>query len=84
MDRRAFLGTLAGSVLAAPLAAEAQQAARIPRLGYLSNSSNETLVDGAFMGDLATLAGSTVAPSPSSRATRARSPSSCRRLRVTS
>jgi len=34
MDRRAFLGTLAGSLLAAPLAAEGQRA--IYRIGYLS------------------------------------------------
>ena len=35
--RRAFIGTLAG-LLAAPLAAEAQQAARIPRIGWLGGS----------------------------------------------
>jgi len=35
MDRRAFLGTLAGSVLAAPLAAGAQPAGKVPRVGYL-------------------------------------------------
>ncbi len=35
MDRRAFLGTLAGSLLAAPLAAEAQQAAKVARVGFL-------------------------------------------------
>jgi len=34
MDRRAFLGALA--LLAAPLAAEAQQAAKVARIGYLS------------------------------------------------
>ena len=34
MDRRAFLGTL--GLLAAPLAAGAQQAAKVPRIGYLS------------------------------------------------
>jgi hypothetical protein len=33
MDRRAFLGTLAGSVLAAPLAAKAQQP-RVYTIGY--------------------------------------------------
>jgi len=38
MHRRAFLGTLAGSLLAAPLAAEAQQAAKIARIGYLAAS----------------------------------------------
>jgi ABC-type uncharacterized transport system substrate-binding protein len=36
MDRRAFLGTLAGSLLVAPLAAEAQSTGKIARIGYLS------------------------------------------------
>jgi len=35
MDRRAFIGTMVGGVLAAPLAAEAQQAGRVPRVGVL-------------------------------------------------
>jgi putative ABC transport system substrate-binding protein len=35
MDRRAFLGTVAGGLLAAPLAAEAQQAGAAPRIGLL-------------------------------------------------
>jgi len=35
MDRRTFLGVIAGSLLAAPLAAEAQQAAKAPRIGFL-------------------------------------------------
>ncbi len=34
--RRAFIGTLAGALLAAPLASEAQQAAKVPRIGYLA------------------------------------------------
>jgi putative ABC transport system substrate-binding protein len=38
MDHRAFLGTLAGGLLAAPLAAEAQQAAKIFRIGYLATN----------------------------------------------
>ena len=42
MDRRMFLGTLAGSLLAAPLAAEAQQAAKTARIGFLSLSSGPT------------------------------------------
>ena len=36
VDRRAFLGTLTGGLLAAPLAADAQQAAKVPRIGYLA------------------------------------------------
>jgi putative tryptophan/tyrosine transport system substrate-binding protein len=36
LDRRAFLGTLTGGFLAAPLAAEGQQAAKVPRIGHLS------------------------------------------------
>ena len=39
LDRRAFLGTLAGGLLAAPLAAEAQQPANVPRIGWLSIAS---------------------------------------------
>ena len=38
MDRRTFLGTM-GAVLAAPLAAEAQQAAKVQRIGVLSPGS---------------------------------------------
>jgi hypothetical protein len=36
MERRAFLGTLAGGLLAAPLAAEAQPAGKVYRVGVLS------------------------------------------------
>ena len=39
MHRRAFLGTLAGGLLAAPLAAEAQQATRVWRIGLLDYGS---------------------------------------------
>src|SRR5712664_1961739 len=38
MDRRAFIGTLAGALLAAPLVAEAQQGAKVARMGYLASS----------------------------------------------
>src|SRR5260370_39779441 len=34
MDRRAFLGTVAGGLLAAPLTAEAQEAAKAARIGW--------------------------------------------------
>jgi putative tryptophan/tyrosine transport system substrate-binding protein len=37
MDRRAFLGTVAGALLAAPLGAVAQPAAKVARLAYLGN-----------------------------------------------
>ena len=39
MDRRAFIGTLAGGLLTAPLAARAQQAGKVPRIGLLSPAS---------------------------------------------
>ena len=39
MDRRAFLATLTGGLLAAPLAAKAQPAGKVARIGYLSASS---------------------------------------------
>jgi putative ABC transport system substrate-binding protein len=38
MDRRAFLGTIAGSLLAAPLGAEAQPVGNVPRLCFLTFS----------------------------------------------
>ena len=36
MDRRAFVGAVAGGLLVAPVAAQAQQARRFPRAGYVS------------------------------------------------
>ena len=39
MERRTFLEVIAGGLLAAPLAADTQQAGRIPRIGYLGTSS---------------------------------------------
>ena len=38
MDRRRFIGAVAGGLLAAPLAAEAQQAAKVARIGYLAHN----------------------------------------------
>ncbi len=35
MDRRAFISTLAGGLLAAPLAVEGQPAGKLPRVGYV-------------------------------------------------
>ena len=47
MDRRAFIGTLAGGLLVAPLAAEAQQTGKVPRIGYVSTNvaANAHIVD---------------------------------------
>ena len=36
MERRTLLGVIAGGLLAAPLAAEAQQPIKIARVGYLA------------------------------------------------
>jgi putative ABC transport system substrate-binding protein len=55
MDRRAFIGSLAGSLLAAPLAAEAQQAGKIWRVGVVGNSPSPHL-DDAFRKGLRDLA----------------------------
>jgi putative ABC transport system substrate-binding protein len=41
MDRRAFLGTLAGGLLATPLGAGAQQEGKVYRIGYLTGNSVE-------------------------------------------
>jgi len=43
MDRRAFIAAAAGGLLAAPLAAEAQQAGTVYRIGYLSIGSPSPL-----------------------------------------
>jgi hypothetical protein len=39
LDRRVFIGTLAGALLAAPLAAEAQPAGKVYRIAYVSPGS---------------------------------------------
>ena len=45
MDRRAFISTLAGSLLAAPLAAQAQQAGKVYRIGMLWTTPNPQMED---------------------------------------
>ena len=47
MDRRAFLGTVAGGIVAAPLAVEAQPAGKVPRIGFLVAASAS---DSAYAG----------------------------------
>src|SRR5215472_11589407 len=42
MERRAFIAGVGASLLRAPLAAEAQQAGKVYRVGYLSAGSHET------------------------------------------
>jgi putative ABC transport system substrate-binding protein len=39
MDRRAFIASVGAGILIAPLVGEAQQAGKVPRIGYLSPSS---------------------------------------------
>ena len=47
MNRRVFLSALSGSLLAAPLAAEAQPAGKPPRIGWLSAGSQpDPLLEG--------------------------------------
>jgi putative ABC transport system substrate-binding protein len=48
MDRRAFIATVTGSIIAASLVGEGQQSAKVPRIGYLLGRS------AAESGDLAT------------------------------
>jgi len=59
MDRRAFLGVLTGGLLAAPLAAEGQQADRLYRIGILGNlplsDPGSALLWGAFTDGLRVL-----------------------------
>ena len=48
MDRRAFLGTVAGGLLAAPLAAEAQQPGKVYRIAMLGVTAMDPLLNEAF------------------------------------
>jgi putative ABC transport system substrate-binding protein len=48
MERRTFLGVVAGGLLAAPLAAEGQQAERVWRIGYLSPAQGHNPIDETF------------------------------------
>src|SRR6202171_174967 len=48
MERRTFMAMLTGALLAAPLAAEAQGAKKVPVIGYLIERSGPTAFDEAF------------------------------------
>jgi ABC-type uncharacterized transport system substrate-binding protein len=45
MDRRAFLSKVGGSVLALPVAVEAQQAGKVPRVGLLTAGVSQDRID---------------------------------------
>ncbi len=49
MDRRAFIGSVAVSVLTAPLAARAQSEGKVHRMGYLSLRTGPGPLDEAFL-----------------------------------
>ena len=49
MKRRTFLAMVSGSLLAAPLAAEAQQAGKVWRIGWLAISPPSALLSQAFL-----------------------------------
>jgi hypothetical protein len=42
MERRRFIEVIAGGLLAAPLGAEAQQAGKVPRIGWLGGPTRES------------------------------------------
>jgi putative ABC transport system substrate-binding protein len=48
VERRTFLGVIAGGLLAAPLAVEAQQAGKVWRIGYLTPAPAHNPLDDAF------------------------------------
>lgn len=45
MDRRTFMGAVAGALLIPPLAATAQQAEKVPRIGFLTLNTSESARD---------------------------------------
>jgi len=50
INRRTFIGTLAGGLLASPFTIFAQQPTRLPRVGYLGNVENSPLLEGFRQG----------------------------------
>ena len=64
MDRRAFIGTLAGGLLAAPLPAEAQQVGKSADVGYLSTGERSGPLGNVFkeaLGELGWVEGQNLA-----------------------
>ncbi|SRR5713101_5115236 len=57
MERRTFIAVVSGGLLAAPLAVGAQQAGKVPRIGYLTGNSveNDKGLRSAFQQGLAEL-----------------------------
>ena len=49
MDRRTFISSVVGGLLALPLAARSQQAGRTPRIGYLTERSGPTEFEESFL-----------------------------------
>jgi putative ABC transport system substrate-binding protein len=49
MDRRSFIGALTGSILVAPLAARAQRADKVHRIGYLNLRAGPGALDETFV-----------------------------------
>ena len=64
MERRTFMGALTGGLLAAPLAAQAQPARRVPRVAFITTTSPETSISAdAFrqrLGDLGYVEGQNI------------------------
>ena len=50
IDRRTFIGTLAGGLLASPFTTFAQQTTKLPRVGYLGNVESSPLLEGFRQG----------------------------------
>ena len=55
LERRAFMAVIAGGLLAAPLVTEAQQAAKVARIGYLTTNLAENPQQEAFLQGLSDL-----------------------------
>jgi len=68
IDRRTFPAGTGAVLLAAPLAAEAQQPTKVPRIGYLETASAEPPVAQAMLGSISTTDDYWVGRAPASHA----------------